>query len=111
MKTHELKTWPLSFEALLAGQKRHEYRPDDRGFAVGDLLHLREWRPQHTESCRWQDGHCVLCRRGKDEPLPGEYTSRELWASVTFITPSGSFGVPEGFCVMTVQLSDGEGST
>jgi hypothetical protein len=119
MRTHDLKTWPSSFEALLSGKKLHEYRPDDRGFAVGDRLHLQEWRPAHTESCRWlseqdelqterTDWRCTLCGRGKDDPLPGEYTGRELWAEVTFITPSGSFGVPDGFCVMTVKLSVGD---
>lgn len=41
--THELKTWPKYFSALLEGSKTFELRRDDRGFKVGDRLRLREW--------------------------------------------------------------------
>lgn len=40
---HELKTWPEFFAPLLAGDKTFEIRKDDRGYAVGDVLWLREW--------------------------------------------------------------------
>jgi hypothetical protein len=43
--THELKTWPEYYSAVLEGTKTFEYRRDDRGFKVGDVLHLREWVP------------------------------------------------------------------
>lgn len=43
--THELKCWPEFFGSVIAGQKRFEFRLDDRGFKVGDRLVLREWVP------------------------------------------------------------------
>jgi hypothetical protein len=43
---HELKTWPPYYDALVDGSKTFEYRLNDRGFHVGDVLYLREWEPQ-----------------------------------------------------------------
>jgi site-specific DNA-cytosine methylase len=48
-RTHELKTWPSYFEAILRGEKRHECRLNDRDFAVGDVLVLREWDPSRYQ--------------------------------------------------------------
>lgn len=46
-RTHELKAWPVYFDAILSGAKTFELRRDDRpgGFRVGDVLRLREWQP------------------------------------------------------------------
>jgi hypothetical protein len=46
---HELKTWPWPFQAMKRGEKTFEIRKDDRGYAVGDTLHLREWDPDTKE--------------------------------------------------------------
>lgn len=43
--THELKTWPVYFEAVLAGHKQFEVRFNDRNFKVGDFLILEEFDP------------------------------------------------------------------
>jgi hypothetical protein len=45
MKTHELKIWPEQFAAVKAGHKLSETRFNDRNFAVGDILWLREYDP------------------------------------------------------------------
>lgn len=61
--THELKTWPDYYNHLVDGTKTFEYRRNDRGFKVGDVLHLREW-----------------------EPMPeGRYTGREMRRRVTYV--------------------------
>ena len=42
---HDLKCWPEYFQAVKSGIKPFEYRKDDRGYKVGDVLHLREYDP------------------------------------------------------------------
>lgn len=62
-QTHELKTWPLYYEAVANGSKTFELRKNDRKFAVGDLLVLREFNPD-TEG----------------------YSGRELLKTITWLT-------------------------
>lgn len=53
---HELKTWPKYFEAIVNGSKTFEIRRDDRPFAEGDTLRLREFDPStSTFSGRFVD--------------------------------------------------------
>ena len=53
-KTHELKTWPSYYNAIVNGVKHFEVRKADRPFKVGDTLLLREYNPnneQYTGAC------------------------------------------------------------
>ncbi len=79
MKRHVLKTWPEPFQAVFVGRKQFEFRRDDRGFQVGDRLELHEWDPK-TE----------------------EFTGREWTVKVTYIVQGPKFGIPEGYCIMSV---------
>lgn len=45
---HELKIWPCYYNEVLKGNKTFEYRKDDRGFKVGDLIILNEWDNDFT---------------------------------------------------------------
>lgn len=81
MRVHTLKIWPAPFKAIVDGSKRHEIRVDDRGFAVGDVLHLREWEPSGYS---------------------GILTGKEIRVVVTYITPGGQWQLPPNLCVMSI---------
>jgi hypothetical protein len=87
MKEHDLKTWLEPFAAILNGSKRHEVRVIDCGFAIGDVLLLREWAPS------------------PGMPLMGDYTGRSVRVSVTYLTPGGTWGLPADLCVMSIAPS------
>jgi len=78
MSQHELKTWPDPFQAVIDGDKTYEIRVNDRLFAVGDELVLREW-----------------------SPVTRSYTGRSATAIVSHMT-DGDWGLPEGLCVMAL---------
>ena len=79
MTTHELKTWPEFFTAIVDGRKRFELRKDDRGFAVGDGLILKEWNP-NTKS----------------------YTGSQVVVIVTYIV-KGFTGIQDGYVIMGIS--------
>jgi hypothetical protein len=87
---HELKTWPEPFAAVLDGRKRYEIRKDDCGFAVGDVLHLREWVP----------GRAAF---GFDDPA--RYTGRSLRAHITYKSEGGTWGLPADVCVLSISVA------
>lgn len=78
---HELKTLPEFFAAAAAGIKPFEYRKDDRGFQVGDVLRLKEYNPQ-----------------------AGGFTGAALDVSITYILRGGAMGVPEGYAVLATKV-------
>ena len=43
MPEHDLKVWPVYFDAIVSGAKPWEVRINDRDFNRWDILHLREW--------------------------------------------------------------------
>ena len=55
---HDLKILPEHFADVFEGSKRAEVRKNDRGFAVGDLLTLREWIPD-AHASNYTGRHCV----------------------------------------------------
>jgi hypothetical protein len=79
MKTHELKVVPEFFDAIDRGDKTFESRFDDRGFEVGDSLHLREWTAD------------------------GGYTGRAITEGVAYILRGEQWGVMPGFACMAFE--------
>lgn len=92
MKTHELKCWPEFFHPLTTGAKRFEYRRDDRGFEVGDVLYLREFVPG-----------TVPIIDGKLTTIEPRYTGATARRLVTYILRAPKAGVPDGFVVMSLE--------
>jgi len=76
-ETHNLKTWPIYFGAVLAGTKTFEVRKADRDFMVGDRIVLNEWDPE-----------------------TGSYTGAQALREVTYILKGGQFGIEPGYVVM-----------
>lgn len=76
---HDLKCHPDPFSATRHGQKRFEFRRNDRNFKVGDLLRLREWDPQ-TEI----------------------YTGQVIERGVGYILHGPEFGIPSGYVCMSI---------
>jgi hypothetical protein len=74
---HCLKTHPEPFKAILRGEKRHEFRRNDRGFKAGDVLRLVEYG--------------LI------------YSGRSFDVNVTYISHGPEWGIPEGFCVMSIE--------
>jgi len=53
-RIHALKCWPRYFQASWHGTKTAEVRVNDREFAVGDVVSLREWIPEQSKyTTRW----------------------------------------------------------
>lgn len=82
VRTHELKTWPEPFEAVHSLRKQYEIRKDDRDFAIGDALLLREWDPETRA-----------------------YSGRWAYRLVTYKTPGGAFGLPSDLCVLSIAIA------
>lgn len=80
MNIHELKTHPEPFQAVVSGAKRFEFRKDDRTprFEPGDILRLQEFDPESG------------------------YTGHSRNRIVTYIARGPNFGIPEGYCVMSL---------
>jgi hypothetical protein len=89
MATHELKTWPEPFQAVLDGRKRYEIRKNDRGYQVSDVLNLREW--------------AIPTDPRFDQRGFTGYTGRSLRVVVTYMTSGGEWGIPVGMCVMGIK--------
>lgn len=87
---HELKISPKYFDAVEQGIKTFEVRKNDRGFAVGDLLRLREFDEKSeapTESLK--------------------YTGRTCEAAITYILDDKDY-CPEGYVILGIKKAEGK---
>lgn len=82
----EVKSWPVFFEAVLEGRKLHDLRTDERDYAVGDTLRLREF-----------------------DPNVQMYSGREAVRRISYITSAGrpcalsGDGLKTGFVILSLH--------
>lgn len=98
MTTHELKTWPVFFEAVSDGRKTFGIRKNDRGFQTGDLLLLQKFDPKGVRGPRY------ITPNGDQTILPHKADTTR----VRVIYVLNGFGIEPGFVVMGIQLEDRE---
>ena len=87
MKTHDLKTDPEVFDAVLKGDKTFEIRKDDRGFQVGDELILRKTKFTGEQM-----------RAGS----PLEIEGFPCVVRVKYILRGPCYGLAEGWVIMSI---------
>lgn len=85
MRTHDLKTLPSYYAAIIDGSKTFEVRENDRDFAVGDKLILSEFEPS-------------------DSLGGGIFTDRETHCLVTYVMHGGRFGIAPNTVVMGIKV-------
>jgi len=76
---HVLKCWPEQFQDIVDRRKRFELRLCDRTYAVGDVLELREFKPDSAF-----------------------YTGRQIDVQVLHMMVGGKFGLARQFVVMSI---------
>lgn len=74
---HTLKINPDSFQAIIDGDKKAEFRNNDRAYNAGDILVLQEW-------------------------IPERYTGRSRKVLVTHA--QGGYGIPAGHLMLSIEL-------
>ena len=95
MKVHEIKSERGSLAAVADGVKCAELRLDDREYALGDYLLMREW----SEGA----GDDTAVRRG--------YGGMSVLARVTHIvmTPSSFNALESGYVMLSLKVLDVRG--
>jgi hypothetical protein len=78
---HELKSVGASFEDIVSGKKKCDFRKNDRGYKVGDALLLKQY-----------------------SALTGNYTGQEANVEITYIQPGGMFGIPQKYCILGIEF-------
>jgi len=102
---HELKTLPPYFGDVVEGRKTFEVRHTfDRTFAVGDVLHLREWdyNPDYEVTLDFEGAFVV------EGDIKGFYSGRAVDVAVVYLMLGGSMGIPANLAVMGIVLVDGK---
>lgn len=78
---HELKTWPIPFQAVWDGRKTAEFRRADRPYAEGDAMKLQEYDPE-TKT----------------------YSGRDICTTITHVVRGGAFGIPPDHAMLSFKL-------
>lgn len=88
MVIHSLKTDPKVFELSISGKKNYELRLNDRGFKVGQTVHLNETVYSADEM---HDLGCDV-----------EYSGRHLFADIVSIVDG--YGLQDGWVILGLEF-------
>lgn len=102
MTTHTIKTAPEHFQALLDGTKTAELRKDDRGFAVGDVLVLREYDNNKAIQLFTDADPELDIDEAWAYARPLSYTGRELRRVVSHVLRGGPW-LAEGYVMLSLK--------
>lgn len=104
-RVHDLKCWPESFEAVLAGLKTVELRLNDRDYQAGDRLILREYDPEKV-GLSVEDSRDMISKHHKPRPFSkkGQFTGRACAVDVTHVLTGGEFGLDRDYVALSVRL-------
>lgn len=91
MQNHELKTDPDVFQAVIEKRKTCEVRRNDRNFAVGDTLLLRETA---------EPGAAMAAG------APLIYTGRQVHCVVSHMLLGPEYGIPDGIAVLSIVFAE-----
>lgn len=81
---HSIKIHTEPFEAVVSRVKTFEYRLNDRNYKTGDTIRLNEYLPQERKC-----------------------TGKYIDVRVIYTLLGGSFGVPEGYVIMSIRVIGG----
>lgn len=85
--SHDVKSWPQFFRPIIAAERRHELRRNDRNYAVGDRLILHEYDP--ATGTFTGDGACAVVT---------SITSNEAPCAVS------DEGLHPDFCILSIDV-------
>lgn len=93
MTHHDLKTWPVPFQAVWTDQKTYEIRLDDRYYQRGDTVTLHEYDVEAECTCPQADR-----KRHRGPAECEKYSGRSVDATIGFCcTSTPSRGSTRGF--------------
>lgn len=97
MAEHVLEAWANSFDAMADGRKPFDYRRDDRGFEVGDVIVYQRCTRQPYVDAQ-APGRSLY--RWMPERRAGAFVERRY--RVTYIF-RGQQGLGDGWCVLGLR--------
>jgi hypothetical protein len=86
MTTHRVKSWSHFYDAILAGDKLHDLRKNDRGYKVGDYMQLERY-----------------------DNIKGHFTGESTQRKITFITDNqfpcaySAAVLPHDYCILSLS--------
>jgi len=101
-----LKTDPAPFQDTWDGLKTAELRYDDRDYAVGEYLILKETRYTACAMALGNSGIDPECHVREYEEYPLAFTGREILVKITHILRDidGVYGLKPGWCILSHEL-------